>query len=238
MSASRFPKSTRQKEEAALPYLWLLALLQECIFALLFPALLLPGKVLGAADLLQSLLVNAANVDLCGCGNDVSCVHSADGHTVDLEGAGHQQGAFLQVLEEDDSLAAESTGEENEDSARLQSGSGFGFAGGLAGLKEVTYMLAVVSERIETGDQINLKALSWNFQGSASHLSTLWLIVCRVEFPRSLRVMRDTALTRAEFLRHSRVCLRSRHLAYELDHDCLRGFEVKWVDGCGCQCAA
>jgi hypothetical protein len=72
------------------PYLWLLSLLCKGLFALLLPALLLPGKVLGAGDLVQCLLVKPADIDFRRCGNDVSGVHSADGHSVDLERAGHK----------------------------------------------------------------------------------------------------------------------------------------------------
>jgi hypothetical protein len=100
-------------------YLWLLSLLQESVLALLLPALLLPGKVLGAGDLVHRLLVKTANVDFRRRGNHVSRVHPSEGHAIDLERSGHEQGAFLEVLQEDDSLAAESAGEENEDGAWL-----------------------------------------------------------------------------------------------------------------------
>lgn len=56
-------------------------------------------------------------------GNDVSGVDSSERDTVDLEGAGHKESAVLERLEENNSLASESAGEENEDSSRDERGS-------------------------------------------------------------------------------------------------------------------
>lgn len=71
-------------------------------------------------DLVDLLLVKTADVDLVGGGDDVSGVDSAQGNTVDLEGTGDEENTLLEVLEEDNALAAESAGEEDQDSAGLQ----------------------------------------------------------------------------------------------------------------------
>ena len=112
----------------------LFSLLHERILALLLPALLLPSKIFRACDLVQGLLVKAANVNFRRGGNDISCVDSSDRHAIDFKGTGYEQYAFLQVLEEYDSFAAESAGEEDEDSTRLQRGSRFGVVDSFTGL--------------------------------------------------------------------------------------------------------
>ena len=59
-------------------------------------------------------------VDLCARGYDISGVDSPQWHAVDLEGACDEEDTLGEVLEEDDSLAAESASQENEDGARLE----------------------------------------------------------------------------------------------------------------------
>ena len=100
-------------------YLLLVSLLHESLLTLLLPALLLPSKVLWAGDLIHGLLIQSADIDFRRRSDDISGVHSSDGYAVDLEGTGYEQGAFLEMLEKDDSLAAEATGEEDEDGAGL-----------------------------------------------------------------------------------------------------------------------
>jgi hypothetical protein len=64
-------------------------------------------------------LIETADVHLGGGRDDISRVHPSEGHSIDLEGAGHEERAFLQVLQEDDTLAAEATCEEDEDGSGL-----------------------------------------------------------------------------------------------------------------------
>lgn len=116
-------------------YLCFLSLLQECLLTLLLLALLFSGKVLGLGQLLESRLVQAGDVDFGGCGNHVAGVDSADGNSVDLERTCDEEGTILEVLEKDDTLAAETASEENENGARLQRGPRFGGADGLACLE-------------------------------------------------------------------------------------------------------
>ena len=82
--------------------------------------LLLPGKVLVARDLLDGRLLDAADVDLCPGSNDVAGVDAAERNTVDLEWTGDEEDSLGEVLEEDDALATEAAGEENEDGTRLE----------------------------------------------------------------------------------------------------------------------
>lgn len=58
--------------------------------------------------------LKAGKVDLGGSSNDVGLVDPTHGDAVDLERAGDEQEAALELLEEDDALAAEATGEEDE----------------------------------------------------------------------------------------------------------------------------
>ena len=100
-------------------YLGLLALLEESLLASLLLGLL-GGEVLRPRDLLNLGLVEAGQIDLHGCRNDVSGVDAAEGNAVDLEGAGDEQNTLVEVLEEDDALAAEPAGEQNQDGAGLE----------------------------------------------------------------------------------------------------------------------
>lgn len=114
-------------------YLCLLSLLEESLLASLLLGLL-PDEVLGLADLLDLLLVDSGQVNLLGCGDDVSGVDPAQGDTVDLEGTGNQEDALVEVLQEDDALATEATSEENQNGTGLEGLAGLPSAGGLADL--------------------------------------------------------------------------------------------------------
>ena len=100
-------------------YLGLLSLLEESVLAGLLLGLL-GGEVLRRRDLLNLGLVDAGQVDLHGCGDDVSRVDATKGDTVDLEGAGDEQDTLVEVLEEDDALAAEPTSEQDQDGTGLE----------------------------------------------------------------------------------------------------------------------
>ncbi|KAI3483320.1 hypothetical protein L1887_53811 [Cichorium endivia] len=67
----------------------------------------------GVVDLVVDLDVR--DVDLGRGGDHVGLVDAADGDTVHLEGAGDEQQTGVELLEEHDALAAEATGEEDED---------------------------------------------------------------------------------------------------------------------------
>lgn len=114
-------------------YLGLLSLLEERLLAGLLLGLL-RGEVLGLRDLLNLGLVDPGKVDLQGCGDDVSRVDAAEGDAVDLEGPGDEQDTLVEVLEEDDTLAAEAAGEQNQDGAGLERGARGPRADGLADL--------------------------------------------------------------------------------------------------------
>lgn len=100
-------------------YLSLLSLLEESLLAGLLLGLL-RGEVLGGGDLLHLGLVDTGQVNLEGCGNDVSRVDATKRDTVDLEGAGDEQDTLVEVLEEDDALAAETASEQDQDGTGLE----------------------------------------------------------------------------------------------------------------------
>jgi hypothetical protein len=104
-------------------YLWLLSLFEVLVFTLLLLALF-PGEVLVTSYFIDLLLINAGQIDLVGCGNNVAGVDSSERNAIDFEWTGDEENSLLECLEEDDTLAAESTSEEDEDSARSESCSG------------------------------------------------------------------------------------------------------------------
>ena len=61
--------------------------------------------------------INTLEVDLGGCSQSVSLVHSLEGDTVDLVGAGDEEQTGGELLEEDNASAAEATGEEDQNGA-------------------------------------------------------------------------------------------------------------------------
>jgi hypothetical protein len=76
----------------------------------------------GLLLLLEELLVdlrniNTLDIDLGAGGQGVSLVDSLEGDTIDLVGAGHEQEAGRQLLEEDDTSASEAAGEQHEHAA-------------------------------------------------------------------------------------------------------------------------
>jgi len=104
-------------------YLWLLSLLEELLLALL-PLALFPGEVLVTSYFIDLLLVNAGEIDLVGCGNNIAGVDSSERNAVDLEWTSDEKNTLLESLEENDTLAAEATCEEDEDGAGGESCSG------------------------------------------------------------------------------------------------------------------
>jgi hypothetical protein len=92
------------------------------------------GEVVACAGLLHNLLVYALQVDLGGGGDDIAGVYSSQGNTVDFEGTGNKEDTLFEVLEDDDALAAEATGKEDNDDAGLDGLADLRRADGLAGL--------------------------------------------------------------------------------------------------------
>lgn len=115
---------------------WLLALgtLEELLLAALLVRLAVPGEVLGLAGLANGCLVEAVERHSCGGGDHVAGVDAAEWDAVELEGAGDEKDALWQDIEEDDTLAAETASEEDEDGARLEGCARLAWADGLAGL--------------------------------------------------------------------------------------------------------
>lgn len=117
----------------SITYLGLLALLEEGLLSLPLLALLL-GEVVGSGSLLDGLLVNTGDVDALAGGDHIAGVHPSERDTVDLEGAGNEEDTLVEVLEEDDTLATEATGEEDQNSAGLEALPELGGTQSLAGL--------------------------------------------------------------------------------------------------------
>lgn len=114
-------------------YLGLLSLLEESLLGLLLSLLLL-GKVVLGGDLLNGLGVNTADVDAGASGDHVAGVDTAEGNTVDLEGTGDEENTLLEVLEENDTLSTEATGEEDQDGTGLKALADLGGTDSLADL--------------------------------------------------------------------------------------------------------
>ena len=97
-----------------------LALVEEGVLAALLVRLLVPRKVLWLADLLYRLRVDAVDSNRGRSGDDIASVDASDRYAVDFEGAGYEENALVEDFEEDDTLAAEATGEQDEDGTRLE----------------------------------------------------------------------------------------------------------------------
>lgn len=114
-------------------YLGLLSLLEEGLLRLLFCGLVL-GEVVRSRHLLESRLVNATNVDTLAGGDHIAGVHPTEGNTVDLEGSGNEENTLVEVLEEDDTLATEAAGEEDQNGTGLEALADLGGTNRLADL--------------------------------------------------------------------------------------------------------
>jgi hypothetical protein len=124
-------------------------LLEEGLLASL-GLFLVCSEVLWLRDLLNLLRLYTRDVDLVGCGDDVSGVDSSERDAVDLEGPGDEQDTLVEGLEEDDALASESAGQENQNGAGLQRLSWRPRADGLADLEITT--LAVGADKSPCGE--------------------------------------------------------------------------------------
>jgi hypothetical protein len=119
-------------------YLGLLALLEESILARLVCGLVL-GEVTLLGGLLQDSLVDTLDVDGGGGSDDIAGVYAAQRNAVNLEGTGDEENTLGKVLEDNDTLATETTSEEDDDGTGLEGGADLRGAGSLTGLE---FMLA------------------------------------------------------------------------------------------------
>lgn len=115
-------------------YLGLFSLLEESFLSLLFLVLLL-GEIIRSRHFLKNGLVNTGEIDPTAGGDNVASVHPPEWHAIDLEGTCNKENTLGQVFEKDDTLAAESTGKQNQDSTGLETLSRFGRIDGLADLE-------------------------------------------------------------------------------------------------------
>merc|ERR1711941_103201 len=107
--------------------MWLIALPQaECRAQVRSKELLLldgsdeglvGAPVAGLGDLVEDLAIEALHINGGAGGDDIAGIDSSEWDTVDLEWAGDKEDTLTKVLEEDDTLATESTGEQDEDGA-------------------------------------------------------------------------------------------------------------------------
>ena len=125
-------------------HLWLLALLEELLLSLLLVGLL-PSKVLLRGDLINLRLVNAGQVNLLRCGDNVAGVDSSERHAVDLEWAGDEEDTLWEALQENDALAAEAASKEDEHGAGSQA---WPWGGGPDGFANLRYLLSA-SDHLE-----------------------------------------------------------------------------------------
>ena len=61
--------------------------------------------------------INSREVHLCASRNGVSLVDALNGHAIDLARTGHKEESRWQLSKEDDALAAESAGEQDQNRA-------------------------------------------------------------------------------------------------------------------------
>ena len=67
--------------------------------------------------------INTSEGDGGGGGHGVNLVDALDGDTVNLVGSGNEEESRIELLEEDDSLSSESSGEEDEDATSFEASS-------------------------------------------------------------------------------------------------------------------
>jgi len=88
-----------------------------------------PGPVVAGEGLVGDAgHINLRHVNLRARAQRVHLVDALKGHAVDLVRAGDQEQARLELLQEDDALAAEATREEDEDAAGLDASAELGGA--------------------------------------------------------------------------------------------------------------
>lgn len=118
-----------------------LTLLEESLLGALLVGLLVASKVLLAGDLGDGLRVDALDWDGGLGGDHIAGVDAAEGDTVDLEWAGDEENTLVEGLEEDHTLATETTGKEDEDGTGGEGCAGLVWVKSLAGLLEVELLV-------------------------------------------------------------------------------------------------
>ena len=114
-------------------HLWFLSLLEECLLSLLLLTSL-PCKVFRLSYLINLLLINTGQIDFVRCSDDIAGIDTAERNTVDLEWASDEENTLFEGFQENDTLATETTSEEDENSARSKSWSGSRGSDGFADL--------------------------------------------------------------------------------------------------------
>jgi len=123
--------------------LWLLSLLEKCLLTSLLLALL-AGKVSGRSYLIDLGLINTGEINLLGSGDNIAGVNSAKRNTVNLEWTSDEENTLFNVLQENDTLSAETASEEDKDGTRGERRSGSVGLDGLADLFGSGYILSWV----------------------------------------------------------------------------------------------
>ena len=124
-------------------YLGLLSLLEESLLTGLGLGLV-GGEVLGLRDLLNLLLIEAGDIDLVRGGDDVARVDPSERDAVDLERSGDEEDTLVEGLDENDALAAEATGQEDQDGTGLEGLAGSPGADSLANLRGETLLVSLL----------------------------------------------------------------------------------------------
>jgi hypothetical protein len=126
---------------------------QELLLLTFTEEFLLLGVLAGSLGLGEVGVVDGlgdrdtGQVDLGRGGDDVGLSDSSQGNTVESERTRDEQETRVQLLQEDDSLSSESTGQEDEDGSGGDGRSELGLAGGLSadlGLGDVLTLFMVV----------------------------------------------------------------------------------------------
>ena len=109
----------------------------------------LAGEVL-VGELVE---LESGDVDLSGGGNDVAGVDATEGDAVDLEGTGDEDDTVAQGLKVHDTLATETTSENNQDSTGLEGRAEGRRPDGLADLSiaQVSMVLSSSNRAVKSG---------------------------------------------------------------------------------------
>ena len=102
------------------------------------------GEVALLGGLLHDALIDTLDVDGGRGSDDIAGVYSSQRNAVNLEGTGDEENTLGEVLEENDTLAAETTSEENDDGTGLEGGTGLRRASSLTGLDSMLAMVHCV----------------------------------------------------------------------------------------------
>jgi hypothetical protein len=96
---------------------------------------LILGEVAVRADLVQDLRVNALQVNRGRGRDNISGVYPSQRNAVDFEGTGDEEDTLGKVLKKNNTLAAETASEEDDDGSGLEGCPGFRRTNGLASLE-------------------------------------------------------------------------------------------------------